>query len=133
MPPMRNLILILIGIIVGAAGGAITVNTLSRRDAYPRGVMNVMRHHYAALRQDVRLNRCDAKTAAAPLVILRELAGGIEQTIYADETPDAPFREYAQGLRDAVAATAAANDCTSLAPAVDKIGAACDACHREYR
>ena len=130
---MRNLILLVLGIVLGAAGGAITVNTLSRRDAYPRGVMNVMQHHYAALRHDVQLNRCDVKTTAASLGVLREFADGIEQTFYGDDTADAPFREYAQRMRDLVASASTASDCAGLAPAVDKIGAACEACHREYR
>jgi cytochrome c556 len=130
---MRNLILLLLGIALGAAGGVVTVNTLNRRDAYPRGVMNVMQHHLAMLRHEAQLHRCEAETTSPALANLHGLAGDLEQTFYPDDTPDAPFREYAQQLRDALAAASAATDCSSLAPNVEKIGVACDACHRQYR
>ncbi|MDR3386229.1 MAG: hypothetical protein P4L92_04190 [Rudaea sp.] len=130
---MRNLILLLLGIVLGAAGGAIAVNTLNRRDAYPRGIMNVMQHRLAMLRQEIRLNRCEAKATSATLVRLDELAADVEPALYPDDTADAPFREYAQRLRDTLAAATAATDCPTLASAVERIGAACDSCHREYR
>ena len=130
---MRNLILFLLGIAVGAIGAVNIVNALRQRDAYPRGVMNVMQHHEATLRQQLRQNRCNAKTAATAFANLQSMADELEPAFYPAETADAPFREFAQRLRDAVAATPAVADCPSLAPSVDKIGAACDACHRQYR
>lgn len=130
---MRNLILLLLGITLGAAGGVITVNTLNRRDAYPRGVMNVMQHHLAMLRREVQLNRCDAQATSTQVARLHDLAGSLEQTFYPNDTADAPFREYAQRLRDALTATSSAIDCPSLAANLEKIGATCDACHRQYR
>src|SRR5450432_3034008 len=108
---MRNLILLLLGIALGAAGGTITVNTLNRRDAYPRGVMNVMQHHLAMLRQGIQLNRCQAGTASPALAGLNGLAADLEQTFYPDDTADTPFREYARRLREALAAATAATDC----------------------
>jgi cytochrome c556 len=130
---MRYLILLVLGIVVGAACAAIGVNTISRRDAYPRGVMNVMQHQLMALKQDERGGHCDAKSTRTPLAILRDLAEGVELTFYADDTADAPFREYSQRLRDAVVLASDANDCPALVLAVDKIGAACEACHHQYR
>ena len=130
---MRNLILFVLGIAMGAFGAVNIVNTLRQRDAYPRGLMNVMQHHQAMLRQELRRNRCDAKTTAATLAGLAQSANDLEEAVYPDAIADAPFREYAQTLRDAVTSASASLDCPSLAPAVSKIGAACDACHRQYR
>ncbi len=130
---MRNLILLLLGIAIGAAGGAMTVNTLNRRDAYPRGAMNVMQHQLGVLRHALALNRCEANTTSTPLDSLHGLAADLEPMFYPDTTPDAPFREYAQRLRDALAAAAAAGNCSALAAGAEKIGVSCDACHRQYR
>jgi cytochrome c556 len=128
-----KLCLFLLGIVLGAAAATQVVNALRQRDAYPRGVMDVMQHHYALLRQDVRLQRCDAKATTSPVFSLRQLAGDLENVFYPDAEADAPFREHAQRLRDGLTAATTATDCSTLAPIVDKIGAACDACHREYR
>jgi cytochrome c556 len=130
---MRNLILFLLGIAIGAICAVSAVSALHQRDAYPRGVMIVMQHHQATLRQELRRNRCDASTTAGALVGLHELAKDLEAAVYPAETADAPFREYAQHLRDTLAATSGATDCAALAPNVEKIGAACEACHRQYR
>ena len=123
----------LLGIVVGTVAATNIVNALRQRDAYRRGVMNVMQHRYAALRHDLRLNRCDVKTTAPALASLYEFAGDLEQVFYPDDTVDTPFHEYAQRLRDALAATVVATDCPALAPTIGKIDAACDACHRQYR
>ncbi len=129
---MRNLVLLLLGIVIGATGGVMTANTLSRRDAYPRGAMNVMQHQLAILRHAAQPGQCDANATAAALVSLHAQAADLEPMFYPEATPDAPFREYAQRLRDALAAASSA-DCSALAPGVEKIGVACDACHRQYR
>jgi hypothetical protein len=92
-----------------------------------------MQHRFGVLRQEIRLKRCDLKTTTPALASLRDFAGDLEQVFYPDDTADTPFGEYAQRLRDVLAADGAATDCLTLAPVVEKIGAACDACHREYR
>jgi hypothetical protein len=127
---MRQIILLALGLVVGAAGGITIVNTLRQRDAYPRGLMDVMQHHYAKLRNDARRGRCE--DSAPELNLLRELSAQIATAVYPDDIPDAPFREFDARLRAALAAAPGA-DCASLTPVMDKIGAACDACHREYR
>ena len=132
-PALIKLSLFLLGITIGAIGAANIVSALRQRDAYPRGVMNVMQHHYAMLRQELRLHSCNGTATTKPLASLREFAGDLEQVFYSNDTADPPFGEYAQRLRDLLAATSGVADCPALAPAVDKIGATCDACHRQYR
>jgi cytochrome c556 len=130
---MRNVILFVLGIAVGAFGAVNIANTLRQRDAYPRGLMNVMQHREAMLRQELRRHRCDANTTATALAGLKQSANDVEEAVYPDAIADAPFREYAQKLRDAVTAVSVSADCPTLAASVSKIGAACDACHRQYR
>ncbi len=128
---MRSLILLLLGVVIGAIGAASVVNALRQRDAYPRGLMNVLQHHYVSLREGVRARRCD--DAPAHLATLRTLAGEIEAAVYPDEVADAPFREYLTHLRAALDAVPATADCAALAPALPRIGNVCEDCHRQYR
>ncbi len=129
---MRSLILLLLGLAVGAVAAASVINALQQRDAYPRGLMNVMQHHFAALRSDVRAGQC----AKSPTHVgaLTSLRVDIDNAIYADDSPESAFLEYEHRLDEALAiARNAAADCAALAPAIQKIGAACDACHHQYR
>jgi hypothetical protein len=127
---MRQFILLVVGIAIGAAGGVSVVNTLRQRDAYPRGLMDVMQHHYASLRADVRRGHCGE--SAQHLGVLRSLAGEIGTAVYGEDIPDAPFREFESRLADALSASTG-SDCKMLAPQVQQIGESCDACHRQYR
>jgi hypothetical protein len=129
---MRNLILLAIGLAVGVIAAASVLNALGQRDAYPHGLMNVMQHHYAALREDLRGNRCT--TAPADVESLRMLSRDVENAMYPDGSADSTFLDYEQRLHEGVTAAATAGtECAILKPAVDKITAACDACHHEYR
>jgi cytochrome c556 len=129
---MRALILLLLGLAVGAIAATSVVNALRQRDAYPRGLMNVLQHHYATLRHDVRDKRCT--DSPRRVAALKALVADIDGAMYPGASPEPPFIEYEQRLSDALNAAATATDqCAALAPAVDKIGAACDACHHQYR
>ena len=127
---MRNVLLLLLGLVIGAVAAANVVNALRQRDAYARGLMDVMQHHYAALRDAAKRGRC-GDASIRDVAVLRQLSEDIAAAVYAGDTPDAPFREYEQRLREALAPTPAT--CADTVAALDKIGAACDACHRQYR
>lgn len=127
---MRQIVLLALGIAIGAGGGISIVNTLRQRDAYPRGLMDVMQHHFASLRDDVRRGHCEQ--SAQHLNIVRGLAGDIGPAVYGEDTPDAPFREFESRLTD-VLSESAPSDCKMLVSRVQKIGETCDACHRQYR
>jgi hypothetical protein len=134
LPLMRNLILVILGIAVGAAGTASIQNTLARRDAYARGVMAVMQHHLAGLREDVRAGRCSGAGLSRHRTMLTALAEEIEPSVYADAAADPPFREYSQRLREALAQLPDAGaDCAATAPIASKIADSCETCHRQYR
>ena len=131
---MRSLLLLILGLAFGAICATIAVNTLAKRDAYARGVMQVMQHHYAELRNGLRSGRCEAATVARARDALRLLGSEIEPSVYGDSTPDAPFREYNDRLHGALADLGdGSSGCAALAPVVNRIGDSCDACHRQYR
>ena len=131
---MRNAILLLIGLFIGAMGATVVSNTLHERNAYARGAMDVMQHHYASLREDIRARRCDANRSTQAITQLRALSAEIGPSVYADAIPDAPFREFQQRLdTELTAATPPPADCAALAPLVQKIGKVCDDCHQQYR
>ena len=129
---MKFVILLLIGLLVGAMGATVVVNTLRARDAYARGLMDVMQHHYSGLRESLRSGRCDATTSAHALAQLRALAPDVDTAIYADATPDAPFREFSERFSTTLDAATPA-DCAALGPHVQRIGKVCDECHQQYR
>jgi len=131
---MRNLVLLVIGCALGALGATAVLRTLADRAAYARGVMQVMQHHYARLHDDLRARTCTSVDPVLEKAQLRALAEQIEPSVYADAIADAPFREYTQHLRDALAQLPdGASGCPVLVPVVARIGAACDECHRQYR
>jgi cytochrome c556 len=137
---MKFAILFLLGLLIGAMGATIVVNTLGQRNAYPRGLMNVIGHHYGSLRGALRTQRCDGMSGAklkSTLAIaqMRALTEDIEPAMYPDTPADPPFREFNDRLRNALAEVPSPTptDCAALQPIVQKIGKACDDCHQQYR
>jgi len=130
---MRSIFLFGLGLAMGCAFTAIALNALAQRSAYPRGVMQVMQHHYTGLRAGLRAGNCSG--AAHEAEALRLLIEEVGPSVYGSANPEPPFREYNQRLHAAVdgLAGAPASDCAALAPIVERIGNACDACHRQYR
>ena len=131
---MRNLILLGLGLLLGAVGASTVLNAMARRDAYARGVMNVMQHHYGGMRERLRDSPCTAFDPGSDRSMLAALTEQVGPSQYGDAKPDAPFREYTDRLRTAVAdLPQQATTCAAVAPIVTRIGDACDACHRQYR
>jgi len=131
---MRNLVLLIIGIALGALTASTLINAVNRRAAYPRGVMQVMQHHFGTLRDAVRAGQCKGPSTALHADRLRSLADEVEPSVFADATADPPFREYLLRLRAALDEMPSTDgDCKALTPIIAKIGNACDECHRQYR
>ena len=129
---MRSLILLVLGLAVGALAASSVINALSRRDAYPRGLMNVMQHHAGALREAVRGGHCE--NAQTHVAALSTLSHDIDSAMYPDSSPEEAFLEYEHRLGDGLSAAAnAGTECKALAPSVERITSACDSCHHQYR
>ena len=131
---MRTLILLLVGIALGAAGTAVLINALNRGNAYPDGVMTVMGAQMRSMGGNLKQNRCAATDLLPRLQTLRFVANDIEPA-FASMQSDAQFGRYASALRAAAdaALTVPPGNCPAAQAVVDKIDKACDSCHRDYR
>jgi cytochrome c556 len=129
---MRPLLLVILGLVVGAMGATFALSALRQGTPFHRGVMAVMQHHMGALSGNVRARQCDAKATGSHLARLRQASGDLREAF---PDMDAAFYEAADRLGKAVdgAATAAPATCEALARAIAPVGEACQACHRQYR
>ncbi|MGA9334307.1 MAG: cytochrome C [Rudaea sp.] len=133
---MRNLFVFLLGIAIGALATANIISALRQRDAYPRGLMDVMQYHLGALRTQAKMQHC-TEEVSAHLAVMRVLSHQIEPAIYGNEPSDPEFGADASHLRNALDlvgdAAAPPASCAALMRAVIQVGQACDTCHRSYR
>ena len=131
---MRSLILLVLGIAIGAIT-AFQVGTVWRqRDAYPRGVMAVMQHHLGALHQEIVAGQCPLAQSALHLDWLQRMAGAIPGAL-PQYSHDEHFQNFVHRLQGEIHDTQSppANTCKALEPRIRTIGGACEACHVEYR
>lgn len=131
---MRSLILLLLGLVVGALGTAITINALHRGTAYPHGVMAVLGAQLQAVDQSLKQNRCAPTDLIPRLQTVRYVANDIEPA-FADRITDAQFGRYASDLRAAADAALMAppGSCPAATAILNKLDQACDNCHRDFR
>lgn len=130
--PMRALLLVVLGLAVGALGATFAISALRQATPFHAGVMAVMQHHMGALRANVRANQCDAKGSALRLQRLRQTAGDIGEAFPGMEQG---FGEDAARLVTALDTATAAQPatCEALVAALKPVGDACSACHQRYR
>ena len=128
----RYLIVFVLGFAIGGALAAIGVNAMHEREAYPHGVMNVLRAQMGALDRSVKANRCTANDLLPKFQTLRAVANDIEPA-FGEE--DDKFITHAGTLRaeaDKALMTPPGN-CQAAAATLDRIGEACSACHRDFK
>ncbi len=132
---MRSVLLLILGLVIGAVGAFKVSNVLHMRDAYPRGVMSVMQHHLGTLGQSLRQGTCPAADSQLHLERLKAMQGDILPAFAGDVGSKPDFRQHARKLEAAVdaALAAAPADCPALDKAVSRIGGACKSCHQTYR
>ena len=131
---MRALILLVLGIAIGAIAAFQVGSVLRQRDAYPRGVMAVMQHHLGALHQEIVGNQCPLAQSALNLDWMQRMAGAIPGAL-PQYGHDAHFQNFVQRLQGEIRVTRTplATECKALEPRIRAIGGACEACHTEYR
>lgn len=133
---MRSILLIILGLAIGAVAATTVGNVLRMRDAYPRAVMVLMRHHMSMLQAETRSGRCPADGTALHLRRLDAVSQEIEPAFAgADGRVDPAFAKAAERLRrsfaDGLARLPAS--CADLTRRMQTIGDACDDCHRRFR
>lgn len=131
----RYLFLFLIGLVIGIVATVMAMRAIdARSDPYPGAVMHVMDAHMAALGDNLKQNRCSATDTLPQLQSLRTVANDIEPA-FGDLREDQRFAKHASDLRAALddALASPPLGCPSLKSAVGKVGAACKACHQDFR
>jgi len=123
---MRTLLLALLAAVIGALAAVQVVGALRQRDAYPRGVMDVMAEHAGALDQAVRAQRCSAEVTSQNLAMLVTMSGEIPRA-FPDLMQDKQFARFAQDAHafDQQAAANPPHDCPALNKAMAQIGEHC--------
>jgi hypothetical protein len=129
---MRALILLVIGLIMGAIGSMFAANTLAARHAYPRGVMAILQHHVGAMHEMTRARQCAGPPVRDSLLHLRHAADEIDPAFAG---ADADFGAHARKLDLALdaALAAAPADCAAVQRALVPVADACQSCHQLYR
>jgi len=130
--PMRALLLVVLGLAIGAMGATFAISALRQGTPFHDGVMAVMQHHMGALRANVRAKQCDAKGSAARFTRMRQEAGDIAEAF---PGMDAGFGQAAGRLVGALdnAVAAPMGTCEALVAALKPVADACSACHQQYR
>lgn len=131
---MRTLLLALIAAVIGALAAFQVSAALRQRDAYPRGVMDVMAVHAGELDHAVRTQHCAAESTAQNLSMLVTMSGEIPRA-FPDLMNDKQFAKFAQEAHafDQQVAANPPRDCPALRKAFAQINDHCDQCHRIYR
>jgi hypothetical protein len=131
---MRLFVLFLIGLAVGALGTLAAVNALNRHTPWNKATMTVMAHQMKAIDENAKANKCAATDIVPHVQTLRLVANDIEAA-FGDEFTDPQFGRYAADLRGAADVTLATPPatCKAVQDAMDRLGKACDSCHRDFR
>jgi len=131
----RYFFLFLVGLLVGAVGVVMAMRALdARKDHFPESVMQVQQWHMGKLKANMEQNRCNATDTLPHLQALRAMADDIEPA-FPDLADDARFTKAASDLRAAVDQARASPplNCAGVGTAMKDIGAACKACHQDFR
>lgn len=132
---MRQLALLLTGLLIGALCAFMAARTLQQRHALSRGIMAVLQHDVAELRRAEREQRCTTADLPRRFGLIEDLSGEIAAAMGSDPKDDPHLTEYAAALgrESAAARTNVPADCTVFTQRVHAITEACEACHRDYR
>lgn len=130
---MRYVICLLIGLVIGAISASTFINASAQREAWPRGIMNVMQHELVNARKTARSPQCATATLQSAASHLHLLAADIEPALLAPGVKDRVFSQYASDLKHALSQWDTSSACERQSAALTTIANSCEACHRDYR
>jgi hypothetical protein len=133
--PLQFLIVMVVGLIMGAVCTSIAINALSKGTEFSRGVMAVQSAHLMALNKLAKDNRCSAMEIQKELLPMRIIAADIEPAFKSLAEQDQQFVRYAADLRRVLDLQLAkgVNNCADLASGISSIKQSCENCHRDYQ
>jgi len=134
----RYLFVLILGVLLGVIAVVMALRALESgktwQDHYPTAVMQLMRAHSAQLGQKAEAHRCTSSDLMAQFEALRMLGNDLEPA-FAELGTDRRFMAYASDFRarlDQILADPP-HTCDALDEARSAIGAACKACHQDFR
>ena len=131
----KYLFLFLLGLVIGIIATVMAVRALdARKDHFPDSVMQVQQWHLGQFKSNVEQNRCAPTDTLPHLQALRTMANDI-QPAFPDLRDDKRFVEHASKLRGSLDAGLASPplSCEGVTKLVSNVGAACKACHQDFR
>lgn len=131
---MRSIVLLLLGLVVGALCTAIAINALSRGTSHHDAVMTMMAAQMRAMGGSLKANKCAATDLVPRLQTLRFVANDIEPA-FAGDIDDLQFNRYAADLRAAADSALASPPatCQAASETLSNLKKGCDSCHREFK
>lgn len=131
---MRFVVVLLIGLFMGAFGAVAGIGAMRQGTPHNDVVMSMIGWQTGALRAMQTSGKCDAAEIARRLTIARAVAGETDAA-FLPVGDDDLFRKHSAALTSALdsAIAAAPADCNALGVAMTDIGAACKACHQDFR
>jgi cytochrome c556 len=131
---MRALVMLGVGLAMGALLTLVAVNSLRKGTAYPNGVMTVMAAQMGQLDRGIKAGACAADDLAGNLATLQALGNDLEAA-FLPTMDDARFSRLAGDYRAAVgrAATGSPRDCEDAGTRLNAISATCKACHQQFK
>ncbi|HET6603944.1 MAG TPA: hypothetical protein VFG21_06980 [Xanthomonadaceae bacterium] len=131
---MRVLLMFLLGLATGAVAATMAVRALSEGNEFPHGVMALMSYHVGELGDLVEAGHCDAPALQGHVATLGWVAQDIEAAFLPTGADDSLFGRHARTLRDRIQALPAGyGDCPAFGKLRGEVGAACKACHQDFR
>ena len=132
---MRMVVMLLLGLFVGAFGAVTAVSALRQETPLSKSVMTVSGHHFSQLRKLNQGGRCESPAIEPHLRTMRAVATDIDTAFLPTGGDDTAFRGYAGEYRQALDAAllSVAGSCPTLEATLRAVGAKCKACHRDFR
>ncbi len=132
---MRMLLLLLLGLVVGALGGSMAARSIAMGHAYPRGVMAVLQVRLGNARRALETRPlCDLARGRMELAAIARFSSETTPALNAEAEPRLlQLSRQMQATADRAVEAEAATSCDALGSWISKIDEACTACHREYR
>lgn len=129
---MRAVLLMLLGLAIGAIATVNVMSALSARNPMPKAVMATMNYHFGELKHALKTRQCAAATSQLHLQRLQSTALDIVPVF---GIPDQAFSDAARQLQTRLlqATQSAPADCVALTAAIRPIEQACKSCHQKYR
>ena len=130
---MRYVVMLLLGVFIGAMGTVSVLNVLREGNALPRGLMAVLDHRMEEVRTIIASEQCSDSQRHFEAIQL--LATDIESAFLPLPANEALFSQYANDLvaRAGAAASTPALDCRALKEQIGSVGDGCKACHRDFK